>query len=566
MAARGRPRDREPRHPAQAPLDVPVQQREREAPSRYVPRVHTCRPPKVAMPKTYEEAMASPEACQWKAACAEELNSLRTNGTYVCEPCPPGVKPLPCRWVFDVKTDGAGKIERFKARLVAEGNGGTSGVEYWETVAQATSHATRRLFFAIAAEEDWEVDHVDVDTIFLSGTLEEQVYMLQPPGFHTGDPNVVWRLVKSLKGLKQASQGWYWELEKVLREHGLAPCYSDPSLFKRESEGQSPVFVQVLVHDMLIGGKDLAGVVETKAMLRQRFSGHDLGPVRCFLDKVVERDRKARTIKLTAAPKIEELLVKFDQANAQSAPTPMTKEFMQTAHLVKSGEDGSWELLPQGHRYAELVGSLQHLQGIARPDIARAVEELSRYKAQPATAHWDAGMRVLRYLKGTKHLGPVFGKSTHAPVGYVDVGYAGDLGTRRSTTGYVLLMNGGPVSWCSKKQRSAASSPVDAEYLALSEATSEIRWLATLLEAFGLPKCKFSLNGGNSGCLGNLKNSSIASGPSAKHIGVAFHSAREWVTRGLIALSHVNEDANVARIFTKHLSDHMFAHRAGMGM
>lgn len=488
MARKGRPKQHEAQHPAQAPLHVPAQQQVREAADRCVPGASSSRARKVVggivIPRTYGEAMASPEAKQWKAARAEELNSLKAHGTYVYEDCPPDVKPMPCGWAFDVKLNEAGKVARFKARVVAESSPGVPGVDSTEKFAQLSFQGTRNVFFALAAEEDWEVHHVDVNTMFFHGPLEEQVYMRQPPGFNVGNPNTVWRLVKSVNGMQQAGREWYRQMYRELRECGLAPCPVDSGLFTRKTEGQSPVFVLVSVHDMLIGGKDLAGVEATKALLK-RFSTQDLGPVKYFLNTLVARDRRARTIKLTATPKIEELLVKFGQEDADPAPTPITEEFMASAHVVGAG--GSGELLPPGHRYPELVKSLQELAGSVRPEIALAVGVLSQYRSHPTKAHWDAGMRVLRFLKGTKRDGIVFGRSVHPLYGCVSVSDpdAGDVDTRKPTSGYVFLMNGGPMSWCSKKQKTIASSRQDAEIIAFSEAVKESQWLTSLMQSFG---------------------------------------------------------------------------------
>jgi hypothetical protein len=118
-------------------------------------------------------------------------------------------------------------------------------------------------FFALGAEEDWEIHQVDVKTAFLNGSLEEDVYMRQPPGFHFGKPGGVCKLVRSLYGLRQAPRQWHAELCRVFNEVGFTPCEGDPGLFKREGDGHAPVFVEVYVDDMLIGSKDLKMVEDT---------------------------------------------------------------------------------------------------------------------------------------------------------------------------------------------------------------------------------------------------------------------------------------------------------------
>jgi hypothetical protein len=169
------PLEREPDHPAEAPLDTPATKRVRKVPDRFVPGAYACPGRKVVngvkIPRSYKEAMESPEASFWKAACDEEMSSHNQHGTYEVTDCPAGVKPIPCKWVFDVKTDETGVIVRYKARLVAQGNWQVPGVDFGETFAPVCSAATRRVFFALGAEEDWEIHQVDVKTAFLNGTL-----------------------------------------------------------------------------------------------------------------------------------------------------------------------------------------------------------------------------------------------------------------------------------------------------------------------------------------------------------------------------------------------------------
>jgi hypothetical protein len=566
-----RPLDREGDPGAGQPVDTPPTRRSRRPPDRYVPGAYACQAQRVVhgvkIPRSYQEAMSLPEAEQWQAACNEEIDSLNRSEAYGLEDDPPpDVTVLPCMWIFDVKLNEAGVIVRFKARLVAQGNHQIPGVDFGETFDPVCSQATRKTFFAVGAEEDWEIHQVDIKTAFLHGKLDKPVYMRQPPGFHSGGRNTVCLLQKSLYGLRQAPRQFHVELKGALEGYGFSPCESDPALFKREAPGESPTFIEVYVDDMLIASKDMASVQRTKELLKDRFTIHDLGAVRYFLGTHVVRDRVKKTISLVTPLKIEELLVRFGQSEANPAPTPMSTDFLQTKH--PAGTEGRWGsgvLLEPGHRYPELMGSLQYLAGNTRPDIADAVGILSRYREAPTTSHWNGGMRVLRYLKGTKEVGITFGGTVHPLVGYVDSDYAGDLDNRRSTTGFVYLLNGGPVSWRSKKQESVASSTVEAEYMAYHAASKEARWLASLLRDLGRPTSQIPLYGDNQGCLANLKNPILSK--YVKHIDVAFHSAREWVFKGLICPIYVKTQDNVADMFTKPLPGPVFArHRAFLGM
>ena len=123
------------------------------------------------------------------------------------------------------------------------------------------------------------------------------------------------------------------------------------------------------------------------------------------------------------------------------------------------------------HLYQSLVGSLMYLSVCTRPDLTYAVGILARFSSKPNRSHWTAAKRVLRYLKGTANHGIAFTKSESGEcLGYSDADWAGDQEDRKSSSGYLFQMAGGPVSWKSRKQDSVALSRAEAEYIALSSA------------------------------------------------------------------------------------------------
>ncbi len=123
--------------------------------------------------------------------------------------------------------------------------------------------------------------------------------------------------------------------------------------------------------------------------------------------------------------------------------------------------------------YNECVGSLLYLSVCTRPDIAQAVGALAHYMAAPTVAHWEVALGVVRYLVGTADYGLTFGGSSETLMGYCDADYAGDLDSRRSTTGYVFLMFGGALNWSSRLQPMVAVLTVEAEYLSAGQAVKE---------------------------------------------------------------------------------------------
>jgi hypothetical protein len=187
--------------------------------------------------------------------------------------------------------------------------------------------------------------------------------------------------------------------------------------------------------------------------------------------------------------------------------------------------------------YSELVGSLKYIATRARPDISYIVNNLCRFVSKPAKEHWEAAKRVLRYLKGTKTKGILF-STTEDLIGYSDSNFAGDPERRRSTSGVISTMAGGPVSWKSQIQKSTALSALEAEYQALSLAAREATWLRLLLQETGYhDDAPILVYGDNQGCQQVASNRKTVA--RAKHIQVKFHHTRDKVEDGTVVLKYI---------------------------
>jgi hypothetical protein len=137
--------------------------------------------------------------------------------------------------------------------------------------------------------------------------------------------------------------------------------------------------------------------------------------------------------------------------------------------------------------FREAVGSLMHVMVMTRPDIAYAVGQVAQYAQKPGKQYWRAVKRILAYFIKTKNYGLCFGRSSDQLIGFCDADYAGDLQTRRSTSGFLFLYLGEPVSWASRRQPCVAlCTTKKAEFVAAAEATKEAVWFQQLLSELGI--------------------------------------------------------------------------------
>ena len=340
-----------------------------------------------------------------------------------------------------------------------------------------------RDLFAIAAFFDLDIDQMDVKTAFLYGLIDQLVHVEIPKGTETkANRNMVCKLLKALYGLKQFPRLWYKRLANFLLEKlGLHWINIDHSIFVTKAGLDGPV-VSTFVDDIKIMAPKDSGMIErVKLELTFAFSMIDMGPISFYLGLKVQRDRENRTIKLSQPAYINKVLNKFHLDKAHAANTPMK----ETAFLEQKTEG---EASPsEKKRYQGMTGSLMFSMVETRPDIAFATSVASRFAKNPGHQHTEAVKTILRYLKGSNERGITYGGQSKLLVeGYSDSDWAGDKESRKSTSGFIFMLNGGPVSWCSKRQPTVALSSTEAEYIALTLAAKEATWLRLLLTELGL--------------------------------------------------------------------------------
>ena len=500
----------------------------------------------ICEPKTFDEALRTSEAEQWKEAANEEMKALETMNTWKLVPLPEGKKPVGCKWVFKVKNKPDGTVERFKARLVAKGYSQKPGIDFNETFAPVVRLNTLRSLLAYAVEKNLLIHQLDVNTAFLNGNLEEEVYMEQPPGYVTkGQEHLVCLLQRSLYGLKQSPRCWNATFCKYMKELGFTQLQSDCCIFKKD---QPLIFVALYVDDIIRIAKNDEVMQKTKRDLMVRFSMKDMGPLHHILGiTCIQNDGN---LGLTQELYIDKLIQKYGLSGAKTVSTP----FDPNVTLMKN--DGISKSVDK-FQYQSLVGSLQYAALGTRPDIQFAVSSVAKYSSNPNQSHLTAALRILRYLKKTKHFVLWYQHSTDKLIGFSDADYARDVDDRHSTSGYVFIFCNGAVSWYSGKQKSIITSTAQAEYVALSHASKEALFLRQLFTEFeGFDYDPVLTQEDNQAALAIAKNPVFYS--KTKHIDICYHFVREVIADKHIVLQYCSTKEMIADILTKPIAKAIF--------
>lgn len=502
-----------------------------------------------SVPNSFMEAMKSPDAAKWKEACRAEIRAHARNHTWDLVYRPPGVRVIGHKWVFALKRDEHGNIIRYKARLVALGCFQTFGVDYTSTYSPVASLNTVRIFLAVCCQLGFVVKQYDVETAFLNGNLEEVVYMVPPEGIRVQD-GMVCRLRRSLYGLKQAAAVWHKTIRQVFLAMEFKQCRSEPCLFVRVGS-HGPVFVVLYVDDLLIGCAKAEEASSIAANLSTHFRLKSLGDAKYILGMELHYDLKKGELFVGQSQYILRMLERFGQASAY----PVRNPSVVGQDLRASDEHPR---LDSKTPYRELVGSLLYVANATRPDICIAVSILSQHLENPCEMHWRAAVRVLRYLKGTSYTGIKYMRATEFKmVAFSDADWGSDLATRRSTSGVLVQICGGPVLFKAKKQATVALSSAEAEYMAVAVTVQEVLWARQLLTEMTVKiHSATTVLVDNKAAISMATNSGYT--PRAKHIDLRVHFVRDHVQKQTIKFEHVPSKLQLADYMTKPLPTPQF--------
>ena len=345
----------------------------------------------------YEDNQGAIE--QWRQAMDSEYNSLIKNQTWELVPLPEGKTAIGTRWIYKIKRNADGSLDRFKARLVAKGYAQSKGEHYNEVVSPVARYSAIRSLLALANANDLEVHQMDVKTAFLNGSIDSEIYMTQPEGYvDTERPDFVCKLKKSIYGLKQSARCWNSTLDQHLISSGCHKSNADVCIYIKvctNTDGQiSFVIMAIYVDDIIPISNDIHTLNREKSLLYQRFEMVDKGEAHHILGMSIRRERETKSMFISQRKYLESVLQRFGMENCKPISTPL--EYGKHFNKLSENQEAFDKEI-----YQQAIGCLIYLSTVTRPDIAAAVGILSRFMSNPSKDHWTGIKRILRYLKGT---------------------------------------------------------------------------------------------------------------------------------------------------------------------
>ena len=534
-------------------------------------------------PKSYWDAMKSPEAEEWRKAMDEEIKNCEDHGTWI-EVQPIGnERIMPTIWTYARKTDSAGNEIKKKARITKDGRKEIYGVDYDETYSPTMPSSVMRMMFAISTEAEMFTGQFDVSGAFLYSKQKKPYFIKPPRGYRTKIPGNLLKVIMALYGDKTAPKLWYETFSKVLKNLGFIELRTAKCVYVRPREGGEADLLGLHVDDGQVSVtrkeifddimRELAKIFKIKQSEIEHYVGM----------KIV-RDLKAGTTKISNSAYCEALASTFKMTKCKPKSQPANPH----VNLRPATKEEDVYDCP----YREAVGALLHLQNSCRPDITQAVNRLSRYMAHPLKEHWTAVKHCLAYLIHHKDLGLVYKKSkSSASEGvkrsfveilesmklklFTDSDYAMDPAERKSTTGYLIYLNDCLIDWCSRKQPVVAQSSCEAEFIAGNDGVRQAIYLRKVLhEMLVLAKgkkvdlntldddaatvewlagtgdvIKMSAEMDNQAAIAVAKRNDFRG--RVKHIDTRFYFLADVISRGKVALTHVPGEDNPSDLMTK---------------
>jgi hypothetical protein len=492
-----------------------------------------------------------------RTAFDDEMTGMINAGVLsVPVPLPQGQRAPPATMLCSQKADG-----RLKCRLVYRGDLQVEGLNYDgnELYAPVMDKTSFRLLLAIGAAHHAHIHTLDINLAFLYGEMHDELYMSPPKGIKLAF-GLVYRVLKSIYGTKQAPAIWHKVLKDWLHGLGFEPLIADPCVFTKTDE-DGFFFIGVHVDDLLMVTTSETMLNNFKTATTQRFSFKDQGELnnREFTGCFVSYDRIAGSVSLSCDRSVLKLLQLANYEGCNPHHTPIAKQSIR---------DTTPDTSPIAKIFGAISGHANWLSVLCRPDLALASSMLATYNwLLPTVSDVKDAIRLLRYLKGSLHAYPRMGvtftaasfrslKAALTPVSFADSDHAGDPAggptTKRSRSGLCIWFCGGLIYWRSALQKTVATSTTYSEIIALSDLCKQLVWVLALLKQLSFPQCTVPVYEDNQPALDSIlahRNSQ-----RTRHYEIRYFWVRELTDeRKIIDLIKVGTTLNYADFWTKIL-------------
>ncbi|CAB1103407.1 unnamed protein product [Ectocarpus sp. CCAP 1310/34] len=467
---------------------------------------------------------------EWQQAMREEFEGHLGTGTFsFVDGAPEGRRPVSLKWCFSWKPNKEGKIEKFKARLVARGFSQIPNVDYFHSSFPCSSSASIKLMLAVANEKGMNLNHWDVKQAYTHATLDEEVLLRLPAGCGDKSHKIV-KAERAIYGLKQSGRQWGYHVADTLVENGFEQCKADPCVFRKMVNKVVVMISMIYVDDILVAGSD-EDREELLASLNNKFPTKNLG----------ECERFDGTVKC------------FDVRSTSRIPASPGVDLGSKRDDEKGGE---WPV-------REAIGSMMWVSTFSRPDVSFAVRAVARHAHAPAKRHWDAIQKILGFLKGTRDLDITYQRGSGLGLAvYVDASYTHAPAKRHwDAIQKILGFLKGTRDLDITYQRGSglglavivSLSSTEAEYIAAGEGVKEALFVRAVL-SFVAPEASGSsiqVLEDNQGAIALVQNP-LSSGRT-KHIDVRSHFIRGLFGSGDISVNFVPSTEQHADLLTKAL-------------
>ena len=534
-------------------------------------------------PKNDREAENGPLASRWWESRTKEIKDLVSHGTWKeisrNDPICKNRKPTKSRWVYTIKYQKDGTIERFKSRFVVCGYSQRQGVDYDRAFSATLRATTFRILLAKAAGQNMRLEHFDVTNAFTQADMDDVDLFIEPPtGFETWEtdkngkvilPRVskLLHLQKALYGTKQASRLWQETLRTYLTDakRGFKQSTADPCVFHSNVDA-GEITIGIYVDDIVVAWKGQKAFDKFKSDFLSHFNAKHIGPLNWFLGMEINQNENY-SINLNQTQYIQKMCDKYIPNNNVSRVYPDPEVFKS---LGKAKDDVERARVVH-YKYNSVIGSILYAAVMSRPDIAYHASVLAKFMSDPSLECCTAAIHLLQYLHSTRNKKMVFsGKisvpdgmqkhakditSNHGFVAYSDSSWGNEH--PYPMYGYNVYLYGGLISFASKQLKTVAFSSCEAEYAAASSACKEIAFVRNVCDDMGITlHSRLVLGVDNTAAIDVAHDSGVSA--RTKHFDRAIHYLRDLTTLRHILPYFVNTNQQRADGLTKCLNKSKF--------